>query len=130
MSTACACGCEKPALPGSKYAQNTGKGNCRDRVFAKLHPRLDLSGLDPVAAKRAERMVAEAVRAAKLGQSRATVDADVEVVHGRDERPSCRPRIGPDAWAQLTALAQEKKLSRSEMVEWLIYKEYGRRYDP
>lgn len=104
--TLCCCGCQREAAPGSKYAQAVGKGNCKMQLFERLHPRLDLSGLDPVAAKRAERMVVEAVKAAKLGQSRATVDADVEVSHGRDERPSRRVRLHEEEWRMLEEIVQ------------------------
>lgn len=94
-------------------------------AFELAHPRVDLSGLDPVKAKQAERMMAEAIRAAKLGQSRATVDASNPVEHererGPDPRSSNRIRLDDIQWDDLEFLAIFMGLqSRSAVVGALI----------
>lgn len=101
----CSCGCGKPLPEGRKWATN----NCRQVVFNALHPRVDLSGLDTGAAKRAERMMGEAIRAAKLGQARAVVDARSPVTHQRETKPdprhSNRIRLDDLEWDDLEWLA-------------------------
>lgn len=109
---ACACGCGLPVpseydgalggyVPLQKYADPE---NCRRAVYALMHPTLDLSGMTPERAKHASRMAEEAVRAAKLGQRRATVDASRPVEHDAvnpDTRPSNRLRLTERHWQML-----------------------------
>lgn len=118
----CECGCSRPAAEGSKYYEAT----CRPRAYRLRHPTVDLSGFDAKAAKRAERMISDAVEAAKQGLVRATIDARHPVKHEKDERPSCRPRLAPEAWAYLEALAEDAGVPPSRLVDSLIYNEAGR----
>lgn len=135
----CSCGCGRPVAVAAdgkplKYADHK---ICRMVLFKLQHPRLDLGGLSPVTAKRAARMAAEAIKAAKQGQGRATVDADAEVEHGRDPRASCRVRLSPETWEKLGQIVsswstlpenqdRKRKLSHSEVVSILIYIEHRR----
>lgn len=107
MSAPCLCGCGIPAREGSKYASSP----CRTRYFDSMHPRLDLSGLEMEARKRAERLAGEAVRAAKEGCERSTIDARHPVKHERDTRPSCRVRLDQYTWDGLALLAEEMGLT-------------------
>lgn len=118
MSALCRCGCQLPARGNSQYASDA----CRTRYFDSFHPRLDLSGLDIEARKRAERLVAEAVRAAREGCERATVDAHHPVEHERDTRPSCRVRLDAETWLDLDALVEAECFgaTRSEVVRRLV----------
>lgn len=99
---ACRCGCGLPCPVGQAYAD---VDVCRKNQFTLFHPTLDLTGLSPEWARKALRMCEEAVRAAKLGQERATVAADTPVVHKAetkpDIRPSCRIRLSPAEWDML-----------------------------
>lgn len=115
----CPCGCGLPlpwlaeqvgdpvsdtACPLQKYADPE---NCRKALYALMHPTLDLSGMLPEKAKQAARMAGEAVKAAKLGQPRATVDARSEVEHKAlrpDPRPSCRLRVTPKHFEMLAEI--------------------------
>lgn len=135
----CPCGCELPlpypnygftpeALdrPLQKYADPE---NCRKALYALQHPTLDLSGLPPVKAKHAARMAEEAVKAAKLGQGRATVDASRPIEHVAtrpDPRPSNRLRLSERHWqmlGEIKALGFYGDLSYSAIAEELIEQE-------
>ena len=108
----CSCGCGLP-LPyadgnphriAQKYADPE---NCRKALYSLMHPTLDLSGMPPEKAKQAARMAEEAVKAAKLGQARATVDARSGVAHealNPDTRPSCRLRVTPRHFEMLAEI--------------------------
>lgn len=122
----CACGCGRPVAEYEGRPLKYATPKCRMILFELQHPRLDLSGLSPVQAKHAARMVEEAVRAAKLGQERATVDARAEVAHGRDGRPSCRVRLNEEAWDLLGLIALATGRSRSATVERLVCEEFRR----
>lgn len=113
LARECQCGCGLPvpfrvgSLQPSPLQRYADPEACRRALYALQHPTLDLSGMAPVQAKRAARMADEAVRAAKLGQARATVDARSEVTHaiedkrGPDNRPSCRLRLDMEHWRML-----------------------------
>lgn len=118
----CQCGCGRPAAEGSKYASS----GCRNALFALQHPRVDLSGLSPEAAKRAKRLLDEAVRAAKEGLERATVDMTHEVKHQRDERPSNRLRLSGEGWDLADLLAALWGCSRSRAAERAMAEVFGR----
>jgi len=140
---ACACGCGLPVpfrlnpdtidrVTGSPIQRYADPEACRRELYSLQHPTLDLSGMPPVQAKHAARMAGEAVRAAKLGQTRATVDARVEVVHavedkrGPDNRPSCRLRLSPGHWrmlAEIQELGFRGGMSFSGLVSQLIEEE-------
>lgn len=135
---ACACGCGLPVpsqydgaiggyVPLQKYADPE---LCRRAIYALMHPTLDLSGMLPEKAKQAARMAEEAVRAAKLGQERATVDARSTVEHIKatwpDDRPSCRLRVTPrhfELLAEIKALGFHAGESFSAIVMNLIERE-------
>jgi hypothetical protein len=128
----CRCGCAEPARPGSAFASTQCSNKHRRKTWDEYHPRLDLSGLPLEVAKRCQRMAEEAVRAAREGLERATVDARLPVQHGRDPRPSCRVRI-PRAWDKLEEMvgteAGEDRfgiISASALVENLIAETYER----
>lgn len=102
LSRECRCGCGLPvpfkvgSLQPSPLQQYADPENCRRALYTLMHPTLDLSGMLPEKAKQAARMAQEAVKAAKLGQPRAVVDARSEVEHVAlrpDPRPSCRLRV-------------------------------------
>lgn len=117
---ACSCGCGLPiphaglSVNGREYTNPLQRyadpEACRRALYALQHPTLDLSGMAPVQAKNAARMASEAVRAARMGQARATVDAHAEVEHesesrrGIDKRPSCRLRLTPYHWQLLSEI--------------------------
>jgi hypothetical protein len=123
----CKCGCAQLARPKGLYASAA----CRTRFFDSMHPRLDLSGLDDATRLRAERLVGEAVRAAKEGCERATVDARFPVRHERDTRAGGRVRLDAETWEILDELCAPdpdplvmqpyKPLSRSALVRGLIW---------
>jgi hypothetical protein len=83
---------------------------CRKANFGIYHPTLDLTGLSPEWARKALRMCQEAVRAARLGQERATVAADAPIIHKAeikpDVRPSCRIRLNPEHWDMLERIKE------------------------
>ena len=129
----CPCGCglplpfrEEPFVAAQKYADPE---NCRRALYALQHPTLDLSGLPPVKAKHAARMAEEAVKAAKLGQGRATVDASRPIEHVAtrpDPRPSNRLRLSERHWqmlGEIKALGFYGDLSYSAIAEELIEQE-------
>jgi hypothetical protein len=105
---ACRCGCGLPCPVGQAYAD---ADVCRKNQFTLFHPTLDLTGLSPEWARKALRMCQEAVRAAKLGQERATVAADALIAHKNevkpDVRPSCRIRLDPEFWDMLGKIKEE-----------------------
>lgn len=103
--TLCRCGCGHLVPPERKWAGSL----CRQRYWNATHTTLNLAGLSEAERVRAERMLTEALRAAKLGQRRATVDADREVSHEAaverpDRRNSNRVRLTDDAWDDLDLL--------------------------
>lgn len=108
---ACRCGCGLPCPVGQAYAD---VDVCRKNRFTIFHPTLDLTGLSPEWARKALRMCQEAVRAAKLGQERATVAADTPIVHKAevkpDVRPSCRIRLDPEFWDMLEKIQETWQL--------------------
>lgn len=131
----CPCGCGLPVpqefdgeayVPLQKYADPE---TCRRAIYALMHPTLDLSGMLPEKAKQAARMAEEAVKAAKLGQARATVDARSEVAHealNPDTRPSCRLRVTPhhfELLAEMKALGYYGGKSFSAIAMELIERE-------
>lgn len=133
LAGACGCGCgmplphsKEPFAPMQKYADPE---NCRRAVYALMHPTLDLSGMTPEKAKRAARMAEEAVKAAKLGQGRATVDASRPVEHKAlrpDPRQSCRLRVTPEHFemlAEMQALGFHRGRSFSAIAMDLIERE-------
>ena len=108
LGGSCTCGCglpipfvwerDKPSPQLRILQKYADPENCRRALYALMHPTLDLSGMLPEKAKQAARMAEEAVKAAKLGQPRAVVDARSEVEHVAlrpDPRPSCRLRVTP-----------------------------------
>lgn len=122
----CPCGCGKPvAVKDGKQLKWAGC-TCRQKAWHAKHTTLDLSTLSEAQRVRAERMVAEALRAAKLGQRRATVDADHEVSHEAaaeipDKRSSNRVRLDDDTWDDLHFLSTFLGLdSRSAVVKELV----------
>jgi hypothetical protein len=135
LSRACRCGCGLPvpfqrgSLQPSPLQQYADPDGCRRAIYALMHPTLDLSGMLPEKAKQAARMAEEAVRAAKLGQPRATVDARSEVEHAAlrpDPRPSCRLRVTPrhfELLAEIKALGFHAGESFSAIVMELIERE-------
>ena len=133
LAGSCPCGCglalpyaEEPFAPLQKYADPE---NCRRAIYALMHPTLDLSGMLPEKAKQAARMAEEAVRAAKLGQPRATVDSRSPVTHKAvdpDPRPSCRLRVTPrhfELLAEMQELGFHGGESFSAIVMDLIERE-------
>lgn len=130
LARECPCGCGLPlpfpskcSDPIQKYADPEG---CRKAVYSLMHPTLDLSGMTIPAARRAARMAHEAVVAARLGQARATVDADAPVTHKAvlpDERPSNRLRLSERHWqmlGEIKALGYHQGESYSAIVAELI----------
>jgi len=123
----CLCGCEQPVprLPNGKWAK-WAKDGCRQRHWNAKNTAFDLSMLSPAKQEQAKRMMQEALKAARMGQKRATVDAERPVSHEAaaerpDTRPSCRVRLSPDTWDDLQILADifgDK--SRSAVVERLV----------
>lgn len=127
--TLCRCGCKRPAAPGSFYFQPNGPGSCKAKFWELQHPRLDLSGVDAETCLRIKRMVEEAVRAAKEGVTRATVDASHPVKRERDARPSCRVRLDQETWDLMGEMLESEELaSRSLLVAKLVGEEYPRWY--
>lgn len=116
----CQCGCGRPvAQRGGKPGKWAGDG-CRQRYWNATHHSLDLGGLPVAGAERAKRMADEAVRAAREGLKRATVDV-LPVKHQIDPRPSCRVRVSENAWDDLDFLKVFLGLpSRSAVVEALV----------
>lgn len=116
----CGCGCGAPvAQRGGKPGRWAGDG-CRQRYWNATHHSLDLGGLPVAGAERAKKMADEAVRAAREGLKRATVDV-LPVKHQIDPRPSCRVRVSEDVWDDLDFLKVFLGLPcRSAVVEALV----------
>ena len=140
LGGSCPCGCglpipfiwerDKPSPQMRILQKYADPENCRKALYALQHPTLDLSGLPPVKAKHAARMAEEAVKAAKLGQGRATVDASRSVEHQnavrRDSRPSNRLRLSERHWqmlGEIKALGFHQARSYSAIAEELIEQE-------
>lgn len=124
---ACRCGCGLPCPVGQAYADTDV---CRKNNFALFHPTLDLTGLTPEWARRAVRMCQEAIRAAKLGQARATVAADSPVTHAAEVRPDRRPsnriRLDPETWRLLEEIREAWGMdSATAAARWAIAKEHA-----
>jgi hypothetical protein len=139
LGGSCRCGCGLPlplrvvgtlgAVEDGPLQRYADPESCRRAIYALMHPTLDLSGMLPEKAKQAARMAEEAVKAAKLGQPRATVDARGEVEHkatNPDPRPSCRLRVTPrhfELLAAIKALGFHENESFSAIVMDLIERE-------
>lgn len=130
--TLCRCGCGEPARPGAAFASTQCSNKHRRKTWDQYHPRLDLSGLPLDVALRCTRMAEEAVRAAREGLSRATVDSSKPVKHERDKRLSCRLRLSPTVFSIVDEMAANGwgaglgGSSRSAITETMILKEYER----
>jgi hypothetical protein len=102
----CKCGCGLPCPVGQAYAD---VDFCRKREYIYFRPQLDLRGMDRAGADRAMLLVSEAVKAAKLGQQRATVDVR-PVTHKAevkaDSRPSNRIRLDAATWQALREIQE------------------------
>lgn len=129
----CECGCGYSARPGSRFASRQCSNKRRRMTWDEYHPRLDLSGLPLDVAKRCLRMAEEAVKAARQGLERATVDARSPVQHERDPRPSCRVRLTPAVFEVLDEMVADgwgsgvcANKSRSRICEAVILWEYER----
>jgi hypothetical protein len=126
----CECGCGCAARPGSRFASSQCSNKHRRKTWDEYHPRLDLSGLPLDVAKRCLRMAEEAVKAARQGLERCTVDSRAPVTHQRDPRPSCRLRLSPTVFSILDEMAGDgwggDGSSRSSVAETMILKEYDR----
>lgn len=109
IATPCPCGCGLPVAVKAGRPCRWASDGCRKRYWLLTHPSIDLAGLTVAQAVAVNRMVEEAVRAARMGQRRATVDSRHPVTHETesikpDTRPSCRIRLDPEGWADLEAL--------------------------
>lgn len=132
----CACGCNRPARPGSKYAEGA---HCRRRAFEARHPRVDRVPPE-VLAEMARNLVAitkpyaEECDARRRAQREEAETARFQAVTGdgftgltgerpyrsRRNRPQRRVWLPPDAWAVVGRRAAETGERPSEYVARLV----------